>query len=74
MDTYTYLSTKQLSELLPYDEKTIRNRLKDSVFLEGIHYIRGIGGVGRKLIWLKEPIIRDLHKPSATAALMAGIQ
>jgi hypothetical protein len=74
MDTYTYLSTKQLSELLPYDERTIRNRLKDSVFLEGIHYIRGIGGIGRKLIWLKEPIIRDLHKPSATAALMAGFQ
>jgi len=32
MDTYTYLSTKQLSELLPYDEKTIRNRLKGQRF------------------------------------------
>ncbi len=37
MDTYTHLSTKQLSELLPYGERTIRNRLKDSVWLEGVH-------------------------------------
>ena len=38
MDTYTYLSTKQLSELLPYDERTIRNRLKDSVWFVLSHY------------------------------------
>ena len=74
MDTYTYLSSKQLSELLPYGEKTTRNRLKDSVWFEEVHYLRGIGVNGRKLIWLKEPILRDLHKPSATADLMAGIQ
>jgi hypothetical protein len=74
MYTYTYVSTEHLSELLPYDERTIRNRLKESCWLEGAHHLRGVGGAGRKLIGLKEPILRDLRKPSATVDLMAGIQ
>ena len=39
MDTLTYLTTDELSSRIKYDPKTIRNRLKDSVLLEGIHYI-----------------------------------
>ena len=31
----TYLTTEQLSERIHYDVRTIRDRLKDSVLLEG---------------------------------------
>ena len=54
----TYLTTEELAERIKYDPRTIRTRLKDSVLLEGIHYIRPFGGrksstCGKrsKLIW-----------------------
>lgn len=40
----TYLTTEQLAELIHYDARTIRTRLKDAVLLEGVHYIRPFGG------------------------------
>ena len=73
MDTsYTYLTTDELSERIKYDVRTIRNRLKDSVLLEGIHYIRPFGG--RKILYLWERIEQDMARPTSTSALMAGIQ
>ena len=54
----TYLTTDQLAERIHYDSRTIRDRLKDSVLLEGIHYIRPFGG--RKLLYLWEAIERDM--------------
>ena len=36
----TYLTTDELSARIKYDARTIRERLKDSVLLEGVHYIR----------------------------------
>lgn len=54
----TYLTTEQLSSLIHYDARTIRDRLKDSVLLEGIHYIRPFGG--RKLLFIWEAIQRDI--------------
>jgi hypothetical protein len=44
----TYLTTDELSKLIKYDSRTIRERLKDSVLLEGVHYIRPFGG--RKIL------------------------
>ena len=38
--------------------RTIRERLKDSVLLEGIHYIRPFGG--RKILFVWEAISRDI--------------
>ncbi len=72
MDTLTYLTTAELSGRIKYDARTIRNRLKDSVLLEGIHYIRPFGG--RKILYVWERIEKDMARPTATAALMAGIQ
>ena len=72
MDTFTYLTTDELSDRIKYDARTIRNRLKDSVLLEGIHYIRPFGG--RKILYLWERIEQDMARPTATTALMAGIQ
>jgi hypothetical protein len=62
----TYLTTEQLSERIHYDVRTIRDRLKDSVLLEGVHYIRPFGG--RKLLFLWEVIERDIHTASAANA------
>ena len=62
----TYLTTEQLSERIHYDPRTIRDRLKDSVLLEGIHYIRPFGG--RKLLYLWEAIERDMGEFSGHCA------
>ena len=61
--SHTYLTTEELSMRIKYDARTIRNQLKDSVFLEGVHYIRPFGG--RKLLFLWEPIEAELLKNSA---------
>ncbi len=64
----TYLTTEQLSERIHYDVRTIRDRLKDSVLLEGVHYIRPFGG--RKLLFLWEAIEQDIHGASAARSPM----
>lgn len=35
-----YLTTQELAERIKYDARTIRERLKDSVLHESVHYIR----------------------------------
>lgn len=42
--SFTYLTTEELSEVIKYDKRVIREQLKDSVLFEGIHYIRPFGG------------------------------
>lgn len=59
----TYLTTEELSERIKYDPRTIRERLKDSVLLEGVHYIRPFGG--RKILFVWETIQKDIGKASA---------
>ena len=44
----TYLTTDELSTRIKYDVRTIRERLKDSVLIEGVHYFRPFGG--RKIL------------------------
>ncbi len=50
----TYLTTAELSERIKYDPRTIRDCLKDSVLIEGVHYIRPFGG--RKILYVWERI------------------
>lgn len=57
-DTSTYLTTDELSSRIKYDCRTIRERLMDSVLLEGIHYIRPFGG--RKILFIWERIEQDM--------------
>ncbi|BBI66969.1 hypothetical protein PKHYL_11600 [Psychrobacter sp. KH172YL61] len=52
--SHTYLTTQELSELIKYNPRTIRNELKDTVLIEGIHYIRPFGG--RKILYIWEEI------------------
>lgn len=58
----TFLTTAELAVRIKYDERTIRERLKDSVLLEGIHYIRPFGG--RKILYLWEQIEIDMAQRS----------
>lgn len=67
----TYLTTSELSERIKYDSRTIRERLKDSVLLEGIHYIRPFGG--RKILYVWEAIEKDMVRPPAIDTLMQGV-
>jgi hypothetical protein len=60
-----YLTTCELSKLIKYDSRTIREQLKDSVLIEGIHYIRPFGG--RKILYVWEAIQKDMCKFSQNA-------
>jgi hypothetical protein len=62
MSEQTYLTTDELASRIKYDVRTIRDRLKDSVLLEGVHYIRPFGG--RKILYMWESIERDMGKVS----------
>ncbi len=62
--TQTYLTTEELSQRMKYDQRTIRNQLKDSVLIEGIHYIRPFGG--RKILYVWEQIEKDMKKAFAS--------
>ena len=63
MAACTYLTTDELSSRIKYDSRTIRDRLKDSVLLEGRHYIRPFGG--RKTLYIWEHIESDMAHHSA---------
>jgi hypothetical protein len=54
----TYLTTEELANRLHYAPRYILNCLKDSVLLEGVHYIKPFGR--RKILYLWEAIERDM--------------
>lgn len=64
MANKTYLTTDELSQRIKYDTRTIRERLKDSVLLEGVHYIRPFGG--RKILFVWEQIEQDMSLNSGS--------
>ena len=67
----TYLTTDELSARIKYDVRTIRNQLKDSVLLEGIHYVRPFGG--RKILYVWEKIEQDMFKtPMIDVSMCSG--
>ena len=68
---YTYLTTDELSTLIKYDPRTIRDQLKDSVLLEGRHYFRPFGG--RKILYLWEHIQEDMAKSISAAVLQVPL-
>lgn len=66
MNQQTYLTTEELAALIKYDVRTIRNRLKDAVLFEGVHYIRPFGG--RKILFIREAIERDIGGTTSDSA------
>lgn len=70
--TTELLTTEELSARIKYDPRTIRERMKDSVLLEGKHYIRPFGG--RKILYLWEAIERDMRiAPTPSVGTMMNI-
>ena len=67
----TYLTTEELASKIKYDVRTIRNRLKDSVLFEGVHYIRPFGG--RKILYIWEKIETDMVVTTQVEDLMQGV-
>ena len=57
-----YITTEELSSRIKYDPRYIRNCLLDSVFIEGIHYIRPFGR--RKILFVWEAVEEEMHKAS----------
>jgi hypothetical protein len=53
-----YLTTEELAARIKYDVRTIRARLKDSVLIEGRHYIRPFGR--RKILYCWDVIAAEL--------------
>lgn len=67
MSAQTYLTTEALAERIHYDKRTIRERLKDSVLIEGVHYFRPFGG--RKILYIWETIERDMRLKQSTLGI-----
>ena len=64
----TYMTTEELAARIKYDPRTIRDQLKDSVLIEGTHYIRPFGG--RKILYLWEAIERDMVQHSRVEGML----
>ena len=68
----TYLTTNELSARIKYEPRTIRSTLKDSVLIEGIHYIRPFGG--RKTLYIWEKVEETMLAGNTVSDLIAGLQ
>lgn len=68
----TYLTTDELSERIKYHPRTIRERLKDSVLFEGVHYIRPFGG--RKTLYIWEQIEEDMVRSESEFLVLASMR
>lgn len=62
----TYLTTAELASRIKYDVRTIRERLKDSVLIEGRHYFHPFDG--RKILFIWEHIEKDMLKSIASVS------
>ena len=72
MSICTYLTSEELASRIKYDARTIRERLKDSVLLEGVHYFRPFGG--RKILYVWDAIEQDMQKSmQLRSSVMAAI-
>lgn len=63
--SYTYLTTEELAGRIKYDSRTIRQCLKDSVLLEGQHYIKPFGR--RKILFLWEEVEKEMRSHTSAA-------
>ena len=68
----TYLTTDELAGRIKYDPRTIRERLKDSVLLEGTHYIRPFGG--RKILYIWERVEESMLQGAAAHDLIGHLE
>ena len=62
----TYLTARELAERIKYKPNVINNMLKDSVLIEGIHYVRPFGR--RKVLYLWEAVEQTMLAGGARSA------
>ena len=56
----TLLTADELAERIKFSASYINHGLKNTVFLEGIHYIRPFGG--RKVFYIWEAVEQEMFK------------
>jgi len=66
MHKQTLITCEELAERIKYNPRYIREVLKDSVFIEGVHYIRPFGR--RKILFVWEAIEKEMFSTPHTAA------
>ena len=67
----TYLTARELAERIKYKPNVINNMLKDSVLIEGIHYVRPFGR--RKVLYLWEAVERTMLEGGAQSAAVVAM-
>ncbi len=68
----TYLTARELAERIKYKPNVINNMLKDSVLLEGQHYVRPFGR--RKVLYIWEAVERTMLRQGVVAAGATSLQ
>lgn len=58
----TYLTTEELAFRIKYTPRTIRQSLKDTAFIQGVHYIKPFGG--SKVLYIWEQVEKEMLKGS----------
>jgi hypothetical protein len=67
----TYMTCAELADRLRVSERTIREDWKDSILIEGRHWVKPFGR--RRILFMWEQIQEDIHRPTG-AALMASLR
>lgn len=67
-----YLTAEELSQRIKYDQRYIREHLKDRIFKEGVHYIHPFGG--RKILFIWNEIEKIMAMPVQEQDPMARIR
>ena len=67
----TYLTARELAERIKYKPNVINNMLKDSVLLEGIHYVRPFGR--RKVLYIWEAVEQSMLTGGARSAAVVAL-
>lgn len=68
--SFSYVTVEELSTLIKYDKRVIREQLKDRVLFEGIHYIRPFGG--RKILFIWERVEEEMLNGVTSFSLLNG--
>jgi len=67
----TYLTARELADRIKYKPNVINNMLKDSVLIEGVHYVRPFGR--RKVLYLWEAVERTMIDGGAQSAAVTAM-
>lgn len=67
----TYMTPNELSSVIKYKTPVINNKLKDSVLLEGVHYIRPFGR--RKILYIWEAVERTMLEGGRNVAALTDM-